>query len=160
MPLACGAGAATLLLCAVVAFASHATQKACLLRRRLEAVTDDAGRLLQERARIAEESTREQTRLTEEFERERVRRAEQFAQEKTCLSAELTQERSRLGAENARLAEELRRTRTEGGAAVSAAANAAGPCLRLPLWRRAGRVRRRGCGCSRQSQGQGMGAYP
>ncbi|GAA2652118.1 ATP-binding protein [Streptomyces vastus] len=126
VPLACGAGAAALLLCAVVAFASHATQKARLLRRRLEAVTDDARRLLQERARIAEESTREQDRLTEEFERERVHEADQFTQEKTRLSAELAQERARLGAENARLAEELRRTRTEGGAAVSAAANAAG----------------------------------
>ncbi|WP_328828699.1 ATP-binding protein, partial [Streptomyces ureilyticus] len=126
VPLACGAGAAALLLCAVVAFASHATQKARLLRRRLEAVTGDAGRLLQERARIAAESTREQARLTEQFERERVHEADQFAQEKTRLSAELAQERARLGAENARLAEELRRTRTEGGAAISAAANAAG----------------------------------
>ncbi|MFC4471922.1 ATP-binding protein [Streptomyces xiangluensis] len=126
VPLACGAGAAALLLCVVVAFASHATQKARLLRSRLEAVTDDAGRLLQERARIAEESTREQARLTEEFERERVHEADQFTQEKTRLSGELAQERARLGAENARLAQELRRTRTEGGAAVSAAANAAG----------------------------------
>ncbi|WP_328769686.1 sensor histidine kinase [Streptomyces sp. NBC_00286] len=126
VPLGFGAGAAALLLCAVVAFASHATQKARLLRRRLEAVTDDAGRLLQERARIAEVSAREQARLTKEFERVRVHEADQFAQEKTRLSAELAQERARLGAENARLAEELRRTRTEGGAAISAAANAAG----------------------------------
>ncbi|NGO10956.1 sensor histidine kinase, partial [Streptomyces sp. HC44] len=126
VPLACGAGAAALLLCAVVAFASHATQKSRLLRRRLEAVTDDAGRLLQERARFAEESTREHTRLTDEFDRERVRQAEQFTREKARLAAELDQERARLGAENARLAEQLRQARTERAAAVSTAANAAG----------------------------------
>uniref|UniRef100_UPI0007C5D780 ATP-binding protein n=1 Tax=Streptomyces yerevanensis TaxID=66378 RepID=UPI0007C5D780 len=126
LPLACGAGAAALLLCAVVAFASHAAQKARLLRRRLEAVTHDAGRLLQERARIAEEASREQTRLAEEFERELMRRAEQFTQEKARLSTELARERTRLGAENDRLAEQLRQARTEGAAAVSAAANSAG----------------------------------
>ncbi|GGK72922.1 sensor histidine kinase [Streptomyces flaveus] len=126
VPLACGAGAAALLLCAVVAFASHATQRARLLRRRLEAVTHDAGRLLQERARIAEEASREHNRLAEEFERELMRRAEQFTQEKARLSAELARERTRLGAENDRLAEQLRQARTEGAAAVSTAANAAG----------------------------------
>ncbi|WP_461068128.1 sensor histidine kinase, partial [Streptomyces pseudoechinosporeus] len=126
LPLAWGAGAAALLLCAVVALASHATQKSRLLRRRLEAVTDDAGRLLQERARIAEEATREHNRLAEEFERELIRRAEQFTQEKARLSAELARERTRLGAENDRLAEQLRQARTEGAAAVSAAANSAG----------------------------------
>ncbi|MER5226484.1 ATP-binding protein [Streptomyces flaveus] len=126
LPLVWGAGAAALLLCAVVAFASHAAQKARLLRRRLEAVTHDAGRLLQERARIAEEASREHNRLAEEFERELMRRAEQFTQEKARLSGELARERTRLGAENDRLAEQLRQARAEGAAAVSTAANSAG----------------------------------
>src|SRR5690606_25101600 len=47
---------ATLLLCAAVTVATHAVLMARAARGRLEAVTQDVGRLLQERARIAEDA--------------------------------------------------------------------------------------------------------
>src|SRR4051812_9432027 len=55
VPLAWGAGAAAVLLCVAVAVATHAVGTTRLVRRRLDTVTQDAGRLLQERARMAEE---------------------------------------------------------------------------------------------------------
>ncbi|KAA0943023.1 sensor histidine kinase, partial [Streptomyces apricus] len=126
VPLGWGLGVAALLLCAAVAVAAHAAQTSRLLLRRLETVSRDAGRLLQEKATLAEESARERDRLTDEFTRERARLAEQNAHRKVRLAAELDRERTRLGAENARVTEELRQARADRAAAVSAAAHTAG----------------------------------
>ncbi|WP_406330936.1 ATP-binding protein [Streptomyces sp. NBC_00203] len=143
-PLAWGAGAAAMLLCAAVAVAARATQTAKLVRRRLDAVTQDAGRLLQERARLTEEfhqerarladdSARERARLTEAAARERAQLTEAATQERARLTEEfaaerqhLTGERSRLAEENARLTERARRATGDRAAAISATANAAG----------------------------------
>ncbi|WP_328494854.1 ATP-binding protein [Streptomyces sp. NBC_00414] len=126
VPLAWGLGTALLLLCAAVAVAGHASQTSRLLLRRLEAVSHDAGRLLQEKAALAEESAREHARLTDEFTRDRARLAEQNAHQKVRLAAELDRERARFGAENTRLSDELRQARTDRATAISAAANTAG----------------------------------
>ncbi|MFI5676613.1 ATP-binding protein [Streptomyces cellulosae] len=154
-PLAWGASVAALLLCAAVALAAHGVQTARLTRRRLEAVTLDAGRLLQERARLAEESRRdhdrltselarertrltaefdwERTRLTESLGKERAQLTESFAEERAQLTgsfaeerAQFAEERDRLVGENARLTTRLRRATSERAAAISATANAAG----------------------------------
>ncbi|WP_234048295.1 ATP-binding protein [Streptomyces liliifuscus] len=126
VPLAWGGSAAVVLLCAAVALASRATATSRLLVRRLEAVSQEAGRLLQEHARLTEESARERARLTDEYTRERARLAEQNTHQKVRLAAELDRERIRLGAEHARVADELRQARTDRAAAISAAANTAG----------------------------------
>jgi len=155
IPLAWGASAAALLLCAAVALAAHGVQTARLTRRRLEAVTLDAGRLLQERTRLAEESrreherltgelTRERTRLTAEFDWERTRITDSFSKERVQLTesfaekrerltesfaeerTQLVEERDRLAGENSRLTTQLRRATSERAAAISATANAAG----------------------------------
>ncbi|MGN9814703.1 sensor histidine kinase [Streptomyces sp. SD11] len=126
VPLGWGLGAALLLLCAAVAVAGHAAQTSRLLLRRLEAVSQDAGRLLQEKAALTEESAREHARLTDEFTRERARLAEQNAHHKVRLAAELDRERTRLSAENARVTDELRQARTDRATAISASANTAG----------------------------------
>ncbi|WP_221348187.1 sensor histidine kinase [Streptomyces beigongshangae] len=125
-PLGWGLGTAALLLCAAVAVAAHAAQTSRLLLRRLEAVSQDAGRLLQEKAALAEESTRERARLTDGFTRDRARLAEQNAHQKVRLAAELDRERTRLGAENARVTDELRQARTDRATAVATAAHTAG----------------------------------
>ncbi|WP_369247389.1 ATP-binding protein [Streptomyces sp. R41] len=143
-PLAWGAGAAAVLLCAAVAVAARAVQTAKLVRRRLDTVTQDAGRLLQERARLADEfnqerarladdSARERARLAEAAAQERVRLTEAAAQERARLTEEfaaerqhLTGERARLAEENARLTERARHSTSQRAAAVSATANAAG----------------------------------
>ncbi|WP_405871713.1 MULTISPECIES: ATP-binding protein [unclassified Streptomyces] len=126
VPLALGAGGGALLLCAVVAVATHAVQTARITHRRLEAVTQDTGRLLQDRIRQSAEFDQERVRLTEELTRERGRSAAELAQERARLNAEFTQERTRLAAENARLTETARRADHDRAAAVSATANAAG----------------------------------
>ncbi|WP_435864837.1 ATP-binding protein [Streptomyces umbrinus] len=126
VPLAWGGSAGVVLLCAAVALASRATATSRLLVRRLEAVSQEAGRLLQEHARLTEESARERARLTDEHTRERARLAEQNTHQKVRLAAELDRERVRLGAEHARVADELRQARTDRSAAISAAANTAG----------------------------------
>ena len=126
VPLGWGLGAAAFLLCAAVTVAAHAAQTSRLLLRRLEAVSQDSGRLLQEKAALTEESVRERERLTDEFTRDRARLAEQNAHQKVRLAAELDRERTRLGAENARVTDELRQARTGRATAVSAAAHTAG----------------------------------
>ncbi|MGW2518795.1 ATP-binding protein, partial [Streptomyces sp. NPDC001617] len=148
VPLALGGGAGALLLCAAVAVATHAYQTARIARRRLEAVTADTGRLLQDRIRQSAEFDQERVRLTEELTRERARSAAELAQERHRLTAgfteergrltaesaaerarltgELAAERARLTAENARLAEQARRADHDRATAVSATANAAG----------------------------------
>ncbi|MCT9078114.1 sensor histidine kinase, partial [Streptomyces fulvoviolaceus] len=106
-------------------------------RRRLEAVTLDAGRLSQdqarqsaefdqERVRLTEELTHEQARLTAELTRERAGLTASFTEERTRLTEENAEERARLTAENARLTERARRADQDRAAAVSATANAAG----------------------------------
>ncbi|MEU1041356.1 ATP-binding protein [Streptomyces sp. NPDC005551] len=143
-PLAWGAGTGAVLLCAAVAVATRAAQTSRTLRRRLDATTADTGRLLHERARLAEEFAQERARLAgelaqdrarlaEEAARERVRLAEEFAQERARLGEEsarerqrLTEDRARLAAENARLAERTRQAENARDAALSATANAAG----------------------------------
>ncbi|MEV5528034.1 sensor histidine kinase [Streptomyces prunicolor] len=148
LAVACGAGAAALLLCAAVALAAHAYQTARITRRRLEAVTLDAGRLLQERARLSTDFDRERVQLTEEltherarltaelsqerarltsdFSQERMRLTTSFAEERTRLTEERELERARLTAENKQLSEKARRDSHERAAALSATANAAG----------------------------------
>ncbi len=126
VPLAWGGSAGVVLLCLAVAVASRAMATSRLLVRRLEAVSQEAGRLLQEHARLTEESARERARLTDDHTRERARLAEQNTHQKVRLAAELDRERVRLGAEHARVADELRQARTERAAAISAAANTAG----------------------------------
>ncbi|MCW8375564.1 sensor histidine kinase [Streptomyces justiciae] len=126
VPLALGAGAGALLLTAAVAVAVHATQNARITRRRLEAVTLDAGRLLQDRARQSAEFDQERVQLTEELTHERARHAAELTQERARLTAELEEERARLTAANARLTERARRAEHERSTALSATANAAG----------------------------------
>ncbi|MEV6509687.1 ATP-binding protein [Streptomyces sp. NPDC051642] len=148
LAVACGAGAGALLLCAAVALAVHAYQTARITRRRLEAVTLDAGRLLQERARLSTDFDRERVQLTEEltherarltaelsqerarltsdFSQERMRLTTSFAEERGRLTEESELERARLSAENKQLSEKARRDSHERAAALSATANAAG----------------------------------
>ena len=148
LAVACGAGAGALLLCAAVALAAHAYQTARITRRRLEAVTLDAGRLLQERARLSTDFDRERVQLTEEltherarltaelsqerarltsdFSQERMRLTTSFAEERSRLTEESELERARLSAENKQLSEKARRDSHERAAALSATANAAG----------------------------------
>ncbi|MFC3573062.1 ATP-binding protein [Streptomyces yaanensis] len=155
VPLAWEGAAAALLLCGAVALAAHGIRSASLARRRLDAMTQDAGRLVQERARLAEEFSQERARLTdgfieervrltEEFERERARLAKEFAQERVRLSDEFDQERialiegfagerdvltgelTRLAEETTSLARRLRQASNARDAAVSVTANVAG----------------------------------
>ncbi|QUW81269.1 sensor histidine kinase [Streptomyces mirabilis] len=140
VPLAWGAGAAAVLLCVAVAVAARALQTAKLARRRLDAVTQDAGRLLQERARMAEEFNQERSRLAEESARDRARLADADARERALLAQGFEEERHRLATEiaeeqrrfaelseeNARLTERMRRANSDRAAAISATANAAG----------------------------------
>ncbi|MCI3272258.1 sensor histidine kinase [Streptomyces cylindrosporus] len=121
-----GAGIGALLLCVAVTVATRAVVSARITRRRLEAVTADTGRLLQDRIRQSAEFDRERARLTEELTRERGRLAAELAHERAVLSAEFSEERARLAAENGRLAERARRADQERATAISATANAAG----------------------------------
>ncbi|MFJ1607849.1 ATP-binding protein [Streptomyces sp. NPDC088253] len=140
VPLAWGTGAAAVLLCVAVAVATRALQTAKLARRRLDAVAQDTGRLLQERARMAEEFNQERSRLAEEFARDRARLADADARERALLTQGFEEERHRLATEiaeeqrrfaelseeNVRLTERVRRAASDRAAAISATANAAG----------------------------------
>ncbi|MFF2127035.1 ATP-binding protein [Streptomyces olivochromogenes] len=140
VPLAWGTGAAAVLLCVAVAVAARALQTTKLARRRLDAVAQDAGRLLQERARVAEEFNQERSRLAEESARDRARLADAdareralltqgFEEERQRLTTEIAEERRRfaeLSEENTRLTERTRRANSDRAAAISATANAAG----------------------------------
>ncbi|MFE2101536.1 sensor histidine kinase [Streptomyces sp. NPDC059468] len=120
-PLAWGAGTAAVVLCAAVATAAHAGRTARGSRRRLDSATQDIGRLLQQQARTTEENRREQQRLIDELAAQQA----EFTADRTRLAEEGAQELDRVRGENTRLAEELRRTRRERAAAISATANAA-----------------------------------
>ncbi|MFD8304321.1 ATP-binding protein [Streptomyces sp. NPDC059690] len=126
VPLALGAGAGALLLCVAVTVATHSVRTARITRRRLEAVTADTGRLLQDRIRQSAEFDQERVRLTEELTRERARYAAELAQERARSAAAIGEERARRTAEHADLAERARRADQERAAAISATANAAG----------------------------------
>ncbi|OKK07335.1 ATP-binding protein [Streptomyces sp. CB02400] len=101
---------AAVLLCAAATVATYTVLSARAARARLDAVTQDVGRLLQERARLAEESRRQHERLTGELNRERARLSAELDQERTHLAETLAAERDRLteqhAADTARLTRE------------------------------------------------------
>ncbi|MFD7702701.1 ATP-binding protein [Streptomyces caelestis] len=101
---------AAVLLCAAAAVATYTVLSARAARTRLDAVTQDVGRLLQERARLTEESRRQHERLTGELTRERARLSAELDQERNHLAEALAAERDRLteqhAADTARLARE------------------------------------------------------
>ncbi|MFF4014764.1 ATP-binding protein [Streptomyces sp. NPDC001843] len=125
-PLALGASAAALVLCAAVASAVHAVQGERGARRRLETVTQDLGRLLQQQARATEESRQEQQRLIDELAEQRAELTESFHRELGRIEAEAAQELDRLDQENADLAARLERATRERAAAIAATSSAAG----------------------------------
>ncbi|MBL3667510.1 ATP-binding protein [Streptomyces sp. M2CJ-2] len=92
---------AALLLCAAVTWATHAVLTARALRGRLEEVSRDVGRLLQERARQAEEARRQHERLTGELTRERARLSADLDQERARLAKSVAAERERLNEQHA-----------------------------------------------------------
>ncbi|MEU6522506.1 ATP-binding protein [Streptomyces sp. NPDC046924] len=92
---------AALLLCAAVTWATHAALTARALRGRLEEVSQDVGRLLQERARQAEEARRQHERLTGELTRERARLSADLDQERDRLAKSVAAERERLNEQHA-----------------------------------------------------------
>ncbi|MEU6669686.1 ATP-binding protein [Streptomyces sp. NPDC046727] len=120
-PLAWGLAAAAVVLSAAVATAAHTRRTARDARRRLENVTQDLGRLLQQQARTTEEARQEQQRLIDELAQQRA----EFAAERARLEEEGTQELDRIRQENARLAGEWERARRERATALSATSNAA-----------------------------------
>lgn len=101
---------AAVLLCAAATVAAYAVLSARAARARLDAVTQDVGRLLQERVRLTEESRRQHERLTGELTRERARSSAELDQERNRLAETLAAERDRLTeqhtADTARLARE------------------------------------------------------
>ncbi|MEU9281781.1 ATP-binding protein [Streptomyces sp. NPDC048341] len=125
-PLALGASAAALLLCAAVTWAVHAARAARGARRRLEAVSQDIGRLLQQQARTTEEARQEQQRLIDELAQQRSEFAESFEQERTRNQQDVGKELDWYRQENDRLTAELERALRERAVAIAAAGNAAG----------------------------------
>ncbi|WP_395759105.1 ATP-binding protein [Streptomyces althioticus] len=107
---------ASVLLCAAVTAATYARLTARAARERLEAVTQDVGRLLQERSRLTEDARRQHELLTGELTRERARLSAELDQERAHLAEALADERDRLteqhAAELARLANERAEERT------------------------------------------------
>ncbi|MEV7978595.1 ATP-binding protein [Streptomyces sp. NPDC086519] len=125
-PLALGASAAALLLCAAVTWAVHAARVARGARRRLEAVSQDIGRLLQQQARTTEEARQEQQRLIDELAQQRSEFAESFEQERARNQQDSGKELDWYRQENDRLTAELERALRERAVAIAAAGNAAG----------------------------------
>ncbi|WP_406431453.1 ATP-binding protein [Streptomyces sp. NBC_00631] len=125
-PLALGASAAALLLCTAVTWAVHAARAARGARRRLEAVSQDIGRLLQQQARTTEEARQEQQRLIDELAHQRSEFADTFEQERARVQQDSGQELDWYRQEHARLTAELERALRERAAAIAAAGNAAG----------------------------------
>ncbi len=116
VPLALGGAAAALLLCVAVAVAVHGLQSARAARRRLEAVAQDMGRALQERAGLAEEARQERARLTDELDRTRTRLMVELDQERARLTREHAADRARLVEEHT---EELARQAEEHAAELA-----------------------------------------
>ncbi|MEU2776949.1 ATP-binding protein [Streptomyces sp. NPDC007162] len=125
-PLALGASAAALLLCAAVTWAVHAARTARAARRRLETVSQDIGRLLQQQARTTEEARQEQQRLIDELAQQRSEFADSFEQERARLQEDTGQELDWYRQEHARLTAALEQASRERAAAIAAAGNAAG----------------------------------
>ncbi|MGW3315790.1 ATP-binding protein [Streptomyces fungicidicus] len=92
---------AAVLLCAAAAVAAYHALSARAARARLESVTQDVGRLLQERARLTEDSRRQHERLTGELNRERARLSADLDQERAHLAESLAAERDRLAERHA-----------------------------------------------------------
>ncbi|MGA5443123.1 ATP-binding protein [Streptomyces griseoincarnatus] len=115
---------ASVLLCAAVTAAAYARLTARSARDRLEAVTQDVGRLLQERSRLTEDARRRHELLTGELTRERARLSAELDQERAHLAEALAGERDRLteqhAAELARLAHERAEERTRADDAHTA----------------------------------------
>ncbi len=115
---------ASVLLCAAVTAAAYARLTARSARERLEAVTQDVGRLLQERSRLTEDARRRHELLTGELTRERARLSAELDQERAHLAEALAGERDRLAeqhaAELARLAHERAEERTRADDAHTA----------------------------------------
>ncbi|MEU5312929.1 ATP-binding protein [Streptomyces sp. NPDC021562] len=125
-PLALGASVAALLLCATVTWAVHAARTARAARRRLETVTQDIGRLLQQQARTTEEARQEQQRLIDELAQQRSEFADSFEQERARLQEDTGQELDWYRQEHTRLTAALEQASRERAAAIAAAGNAAG----------------------------------
>ncbi|MYX99328.1 histidine kinase, partial [Streptomyces sp. SID486] len=123
--LASGGAAAAVVLSAAVATAAHTRRAARDARRRLEDLTQEIGRLLQQQARTTDEARREQQRLTGELSRQRTELTESSAAERAHLEEAHTRELDRLRQDNARLSGESEQARRERAAAVSATSNAA-----------------------------------
>ncbi|MFC8936749.1 ATP-binding protein [Streptomyces griseoincarnatus] len=115
---------ASVLLCAAVTAAAYARLTARSARERLEAVTQDVGRLLQERSRLTEDARRQHELLTGELTRERARLSAELDQERAHVAEALAGERDRLAeqhaAELARLAHERAEERTRADDAHTA----------------------------------------
>ncbi|KES07456.1 histidine kinase [Streptomyces toyocaensis] len=92
---------AVVLLCAAATAATYTALSARAARTRLEAVTEDVGRLLQERSRLVEEARRQHERLTGELNRERARLSAELDHERTHLAETLAAERDRLAEQHA-----------------------------------------------------------
>ncbi|MEU5460670.1 ATP-binding protein [Streptomyces althioticus] len=107
---------ASVLLCAAVTAAAYARLTARAARERLEAVTQDVGRLLQERSRLTEDARRRYELLTGELTHERARLSDELDRERARLAEALAEERDRIAeqhaAELARLANERAEERT------------------------------------------------
>ncbi|MFI8303782.1 ATP-binding protein [Streptomyces sp. NPDC085927] len=103
---------AALLLCAAVAWATHAVLSARALRVRLETANVDVDRLIQERTRQAEEARRQHERLTGELTRERARLSAELDQERAHLTHSLAAERDRLNEQHAITTERLAQEHT------------------------------------------------
>ncbi|MDW4910007.1 ATP-binding protein [Streptomyces sp. ADMS] len=136
-PLTLGGAFAALLLSVAVGVAVHGVRSSRLLRERLAAVTDDAGRLLHDRTRLTEELNHVRAGLTADLERERARVSADLARDRARLTEASAQEFTRLQQDkaheitlltegNARLTEELCQANQERAAALAATANAAG----------------------------------
>ncbi|MFJ9347542.1 sensor histidine kinase [Streptomyces sp. NPDC101237] len=125
-PLALGGSATALVLCAAVTWAVHAARAARRARRRLEAVSQDVGRLLQQQARTTEEARQEQQRLIDELAEQRSEFTDSIEQERRRFQEAGSQELDRYRQENGRLAAALEQASRERAAAIAAAGNAAG----------------------------------
>ncbi|MEU5714807.1 ATP-binding protein [Streptomyces sp. NPDC020403] len=129
-PLAWGAGAASLLLCAAVTVTVHTLGAA----RRLRALrAADAERFTAETSRLVSSSAAEAQRFTAETARIRSAAAAETGRVTAAaenrvaqVTAEAAEQHTRLTAEVARLTARVRRSETERSAAVAACANAAG----------------------------------
>ncbi|MEZ3177234.1 ATP-binding protein [Streptomyces pimonensis] len=87
---------AAVLLCAAATVTTYTVLSARAARARLDAATQDVGRLLQERTRLTEDSRRQHERLTGELTRERARSSAELDQERNRLAEALAAERARL----------------------------------------------------------------